>query len=125
VHRRRLVDELKLFGNHLADYKMFDTIKKILGIGSKVDLGEIIANGAVIVDVRSPGEYASGHLKKSVNMPLDTFKMKLAKLKKDTPVITCCASGVRSSMAKKILLANGFDQVHNGGSWYNLKRYEE
>ncbi|MDO3628562.1 rhodanese-like domain-containing protein [Mucilaginibacter sp. BT774] len=104
---------------------MFDKIKKILGIGPKVDFGELIANGAVIVDVRSSGEYSFGHLNKSVNMPLDTLKVKLGKLKKDTPVITCCASGMRSSMAKKILLANGFKQVHNGGSWFNLKRYEE
>jgi phage shock protein E len=104
---------------------MLKAIKKLLGIGSKVDLGELIAGGAVIVDVRSPAEYASGHLKKSINLPLDTLKMRLGKLKKDATVITCCASGMRSSMAKKILLDNGFEQVHNGGSWYNLKHYEE
>ena len=103
---------------------MFEAIKKLLGIGPKVDLGELIANGAIIVDVRSSGEYASGHLKRSVNIPLDTLKMKHGKLKKSTPVITCCASGIRSSTAKKILLSSGFEQVHNGGSWYNLKRYE-
>jgi phage shock protein E len=104
---------------------MFNAIKKLLGIGPKVDLGELIARGAVIVDVRSPGEYTSGHLKKSINIPLDTLKMKFGKLKKDAVVITCCASGIRSSMAKKILLANGFVNVHNGGSWCNLKHYEE
>ena len=103
---------------------MFEAIKKLLGIGPKVDLGELIANGAIIVDVRSSGEYVSGHLKRSVNIPLDTLKMKHGKLKKSTPVITCCASGMRSSTAKKILLSSGFEQVHNGGSWYNLKRYE-
>ena len=119
------MDESKLFDNNLTNYNMFDAIKKILGIGPKVDLGELIVNGAVIVDVRSSGEYSSGHLKKSVNIPLDTLKIKLGKLKKETPVITCCASGMRSSMAKKTLLANGFVQVHNGGSWYNLKRYEK
>lgn len=104
---------------------MFDSIKKLLGLGPKVNLGELIANGAVIVDVRSSGEYASEHLKKSINIPLDTLKAKLGKLKKDTPVITCCASGMRSGMAKKMLLTNGFERVHNGGSWYNLKRYEQ
>lgn len=104
---------------------MFNAIKKLLGIGPKVNLGKLIAGGAVIVDVRSPGEYASGHLKMSVNVPLDMLKMKLGKLKKDATVITCCASGMRSSMAKRILLANGFVHVHNGGSWYNLKQYEK
>ena len=104
---------------------MLNAIKKLLGIGSKVDLDGLIAGGAVIVDVRSPAEYASGHLKKSINIPLDTLEMRLGKLKKDARVITCCASGMRSSMARKILLDNGFEQVHNGGSWYNLKHYEE
>ena len=104
---------------------MLNAIKKLLGIGPKVGLGELIAGGAVIVDVRSPAEYASGHLKKSINIPLDTLKMRLGQLKKDATVITCCASGMRSSMARKILLDNGFEQVHNGGSWYNLKHYEE
>jgi len=104
---------------------MYNAIKKLLGIGPKIDLGELIAGGAVIVDVRSAGEYASGHLKMAINIPLDTLKMKLVKLEKDATVITCCASGVRSSIAKKILLANGFVHVHNGGSWYNLKQYEK
>jgi rhodanese-related sulfurtransferase len=118
------VDEPELFDDHLIRTQMFNAIKKLLGIGSKVDLGELIAGGAVIVDVRSPGEYASGHLKMAINIPLDALKMKSGKLKKDATVITCCASGMRSSMAKKILLANGFEHVHNGGSWYNLKHYE-
>jgi rhodanese-related sulfurtransferase len=104
---------------------MLDTIKRLLGLGPKVDLGELISNGAVIVDVRTPGEYSSGHLKRSVNIPLNTLNLKLTKLKRDVPVITCCASGMRSSSAKSILKSNGFKQVYNGGSWLNLKRYEK
>jgi rhodanese-related sulfurtransferase len=49
----------------------------------------------------------------------------LSKLKKETPVITCCASGMRSASAKSILKSNGFTEVHNGGSWMNLKRFEK
>ena len=101
---------------------MFDSIKKLLGLGPNVNLGELIANGAVIVDVRSSGEYASGHLKKSINIPLDTLKAKLGKLKKDTPVITCCASGMRSASAKGILKSNGYQEVYNGGGWTSLQK---
>ena len=104
---------------------MIATIKKMLGIGPQVDLGTLIANGGIIVDVRTPGEYASGHVKGSVNIPLDSLRSQIAKLKKDKPVITCCASGMRSASAKSILQSNGFADVHNGGSWYNLKKYEK
>lgn len=90
----------------------------------KVDLGEVIANKAIILDVRTKAEYAGGHLKGSVNIPLQSLESGLSKLKKDKTVVTCCASGARSSMAKSILQRNGFAEVHNGGSWTNLKQYE-
>jgi rhodanese-related sulfurtransferase len=103
---------------------MIEKIKKMLGIGPKTDLGTIIANGAVIIDVRTSGEYAGGHLKNSVNIPLDSLGSQMNKLKKDKPVITCCASGMRSGSAKSMLQSNGFNEVYNGGSWYNLKKFE-
>ncbi|HZX58738.1 MAG TPA: rhodanese-like domain-containing protein [Mucilaginibacter sp.] len=104
---------------------MFSTIKKLLGLGPKVDLGELISKGAVIIDVRTPGEFASGHLKQAINIPLGTLQSRLAKLKKDKPVITCCASGMRSSSAKSMLKSKGFEQVYNGGSWQSLRKYEK
>jgi rhodanese-related sulfurtransferase len=46
----------------------------------------------------------------------------LAKLKdKNQPIITCCASGMRSASAKSILQSNGFTQVYNGGGWSSLQ----
>jgi len=104
---------------------MIETIKKLFGIGPKVDLGEVIANGAIIVDVRSTGEYAGGHIKGSVNIPLNALSSQLAKLKKDKPIITCCTSGMRSASARSTLLANGFKEVYNAGSWYSLKKFEK
>jgi len=84
---------------------------------------ELLADGAQIVDVRSKGEYAGGHLRKSINIPLDQLKNNLGRLKKDKPVITCCASGMRSASAKSILKSNGFEEVKNGGGWTSLSRY--
>jgi len=104
---------------------MIGLLKKLLGGGPKVDLAALIANGALIIDVRSTGEYAGGHLKNSVNIPLNAIQSQMGKLKKDKPIITCCASGMRSGSARSILLANGFTEVHNAGSWYNLKKYEK
>ena len=99
---------------------MLDTIKKLLGMGPKTDLGEVLQRGGVIVDVRTPGEYAGGHIKGSLNIPLTGLQAQMAKLKKDNPVITCCASGMRSASARSILLRAGFQEVHNAGPWTNL-----
>lgn len=103
---------------------MLGFLKKLLGGGPSVDLGAIIEKGATIVDVRTPGEYAGGHIKGSVNIPLANLGTQMAKLKKDKPVITCCASGMRSGSAKSMLQSNGFE-VYNAGSWFALKKYEK
>ena len=84
---------------------MLQTIKKVLGFGPKADYGTLIKKGAVIIDVRTKGEYLGGHIKGAVNIPLDHLKSHLSKLEKDKPVITCCASGMRSGSARNILLS--------------------
>ncbi len=101
---------------------MLDSIKKLFG-GNAVNYSELLANGAVIVDVRTPGEFVSGHIRGSLNIPLDQLKGNLKKIKKDKPVIVCCASGMRSAAAKGVLKSNGFNDVHNAGSWTKLRKY--
>lgn len=99
---------------------MLNGLKKIFGLGPKKDLAELILNGAIIVDVRTRGEYAGGHVQGSVNIPLDQLDRKIAELKKkNKPVITCCASGMRSGSARRILEANGIE-AYNGGSWVSV-----
>ncbi|MEO9257796.1 MAG: rhodanese-like domain-containing protein [Crocinitomicaceae bacterium] len=100
---------------------MIQMLKNLFGLGPKVDYKELIKNGAQIVDVRTKGEYQGGHLKNSINIPLDTLSSNISKLKKDKPVITCCASGMRSASAKSFLKSNGFTEVHNGGGWTSLQ----
>jgi rhodanese-related sulfurtransferase len=100
---------------------MINTLKKLLGFGSKVDYADLIKQGAIILDVRSKGEYNGGHIKGSINIPVDTLKGNLSKLRKDKTIITCCASGMRSASAKNILKANGYAEVYNGGGWSNLQ----
>lgn len=101
---------------------MINTLKKILGLGPKINYRELIANGAIVIDVRTKGEFSGGHVQGSVNIPLDQLSSGMKKLKdKDKVIITCCASGMRSASAKAILRSNGYKNVHNAGSWYNLK----
>ena len=89
--------------------------------GPKVDIKQLVKEGAVIVDVRTPGEFQGGHIKGSINIPLQALSSGMSKLKKDKAVITCCASGMRSASAKHLLKAYGYTNVHNGGGWYGLR----
>lgn len=100
---------------------MLNTIKALLGFGPSVDYTQLIKAGATIVDVRTKGEYQQGHIKGSVNIPLNALQSQLSKLNKSKAIITCCASGMRSAQAKGILKSNGFSEVHNGGGWTSLK----
>ena len=90
--------------------------------GPKVDFAQLMNDGAIIVDVRTPGEYAGGHIKGSKNIPLQSLSQNLNKLPKDKVIITCCASGMRSGSAKSILQSNGYKEVYNGGGWAGLQR---
>ena len=101
---------------------MLNALKNLLGFGPKVDYSELVNQGAIILDVRSKGEYAGGHIKGSMNISVDQLQNNLGKLKdKNQPIITCCASGMRSASAKSILKSNGFSQVYNGGGWSSLR----
>ena len=100
---------------------MFELIRNIFHI-EKTDFAQLVREGAIILDVRSKGEYAGGHIRGSINISIDKLGTNLHQLKKsDRPIITCCASGARSASAKSILKSNGFTAVHNGGSWNSLK----
>jgi len=100
---------------------MLDTLKQLFGFGPKVDYAQLVKEGAIILDVRSKGEYQGGHIKGSINISVDSLNSNLNKLKKDKPIITCCASGMRSANAKSILKSNGFTEVYNGGGWSTLQ----
>ena len=101
---------------------MINTLKKLFGFGPGVNYAELVKNGATILDVRSKSEYAGGHIKGSINISVDTLRNNLDKLKdKNKPIITCCASGMRSVSAKSILTSNGYTQVFNGGGWSSLQ----
>ena len=77
---------------------------------------EMVANGAQLVDVRSPQEFGRGALPGSLNVPLQSIQTAEQHLDKTKPVIVYCASGMRSEQAKSVLYHMGFDAVHNLGS---------
>ena len=76
---------------------MIELVKRVLGIEPAVDFKQQVQQGAIILDVRTPQEYTSGHIKKSVNIPVNELTSNFQKLPaKDAAIITCCASGMRS-----------------------------
>jgi phage shock protein E len=100
---------------------MLSLIKKLLGKVNKTDFTQLCSNGAVIIDVRKPYEFRTGHIKGAINVPLPGLNKEAARLKKmNKPVITCCLSGTRSMMAKRILSKQGIE-AYNGGGWQSLQ----
>ena len=99
---------------------MIDFIKKLFG-KNKVDYKALVENGAQIIDVRTPAEYSSGSIRNSKNIPLQQLVSEMKKLDLKKPIITCCASGMRSASANAILKQNGFE-VYNGGGWTALQK---
>ena len=88
----------------------------------KADLNGLVKEGAVIIDVRTMSEFKDGHMKGSINIPLNNLSNELGRIKGfQKPIITVCRSGSRSQMAKSTLTAAGME-VHNGGAWSSLQR---
>lgn len=88
---------------------------------TRQQLLELRQRGAVVLDVRTPAEFAQGHPKGARNIPVAQLKARLGELDKDKPVLACCASGMRSGSACGILRKAGFKEVHNLGPWTNLQ----
>ena len=97
---------------------MFNFIKKLFGPG--VDFKALAAAGALIIDVRTPEEFKQGHLKGSVNIPLQIIAGKIPEIqKKNKVVIAICRTGSRSGMATGMMKRAGIE-AYNGGSWNGL-----
>ncbi len=90
--------------------------------GPKQDPKEWVTRGAKIVDVRTSGEFASGHPAKAINVPLNSIATLPTKIKdKDAEIVLCCASGMRAFAAKQNLEKMGYTKVINAGSWTKLR----
>ncbi len=75
-----------------------------------------IDSGAVVIDVRTPQEFASGHLDNAINLPVQNLAhADLSFLKNRDQLVVYCRSGNRSAKAQQLLLTQGYKQVHNGG----------
>lgn len=79
-------------------------------------------NGATILDVRTKQEWDRGHIERAVHIPLDELKHRTDEIRRlNTPIVVCCASGVRSAKAAKYLNFKNIDAT-NGGGWLQIKK---
>jgi len=91
--------------------------------GNKTDkIIDFQSRGAIIIDVRTKAEYSQGAIVGSKNFPLQQISSQIDHIKKlNKPIITCCASGMRSGSAASILKAKGIEVI-NGGGWLSLSK---
>jgi rhodanese-related sulfurtransferase len=90
---------------------------------SGADAKALVQKGAVLVDVRTPDEFAAGHIDGALNIPVDQVEARAGELPKDKDIVLYCRSGARSARAKGLLEGAGFTaaKVHNLGGMSNWK----
>jgi rhodanese-related sulfurtransferase len=91
------------------------------------EVSGMVENGALVVDVRTAGEFSGGHIEGAINIPYDRVAQKLPAVEADQsrPIVVYCLSGSRSSAAKRSLEQAGYTNVVNGGSYHSMRRVVE
>ncbi|MGG3470477.1 CoA-disulfide reductase [Neobacillus pocheonensis] len=81
------------------------------------EIGKIIANGGLLIDVREPMEREFGFIEGSINIPLNDLRCKMIQLPKDKPIYVSCQVGLRGYLATRILNNSGFKAINLDGGW--------
>jgi phage shock protein E len=98
----------------------FYMLNWILNLG-RSNIKKALQRGAIIIDVRTGIEYDQGHVPGAWNIPVDRISINTGRIRAaKRPVILCCNSGARSSMALQLLKEQGITDVYNGGNWENV-----
>ena len=95
----------------------------------QIQAGEVMVNGtkmdAVVIDVRTVGEFAAGHIEGAINVPVEQIEtgiLSVKGLKKDSQILVYCRSGRRSAYAKGVLEKMGYKKINDGGGMEALAR---
>jgi rhodanese-related sulfurtransferase len=117
-----VVLQVIVIGSHFCVASwMLEGLGKIVGQRpSRIDpqnARQLVADGAVLLDVRSPQEFAASHLPQAVNLPVDQLRERMDEVRQfDRPLVVYCASGMRSNRAAGILRSAEVQDVHDLGS---------
>lgn len=89
------------------------------------DAAVLMDQGALVVDVRTPGEWEEGHCEASRLLPLNELQTRFEELPKDTALLMVCRSGGRSEQATLFLKSMGYERVFNLGPWERNPRHQD
>jgi len=91
------------------------------------DIAALIQDGALLIDVRSVGEFAGGHIDGAINIPHTRITQEIAKYEtdKNRNIIVYCHSGARASVARNSLIKMGYSKVVNGGGLRSMRKQIE
>lgn len=100
---------------------------RAFGQVSVVKAKALLQGGAKVIDVRSPEEFNSGHLRAALNIPYREVGQRIEAVVPDkaTPILVYCLSGGRSAVARSALRGKGYAQVYNLGSLKRAKQVVE
>ena len=102
---------------------MVDAFKKLIGLGPSANYAQLVRDGALVLDVRTPSEFEQGHVPGAMNIPIEKLRDNMHQLaNKKATIIACCTDGAKSWYAKNLLDATGYNHVYNAGSWKKLNR---
>ncbi len=108
--------ETLLIGAVVA-FLAFNLFRTLVGKVAPDKARELVAGGATLLDVRSPGEFGGGHVRGAKNVPVQELASRIGEVgAKDKPVVVYCASGMRSASAASMLRRAGFQSVHDLGA---------
>ena len=99
---------------------MLDLMRNLIGGGhdARVDgatARKLVADGATLLDVRTPEEFAAGSVTQAKNIPVQVLAQRLDEVAKDQPVVVFCRSGGRSAKAAGMLQRAGYQAFDAGG----------
>ncbi len=116
---------LKLIGYGLVAIIAINLFQNLYAQTDNGAVQKAIKEGAFLVDVRTPQEFAEGSVKGAVNIPLNEVNTRLSEFKGKKSIIVFCRSGARSNQAKNILEQYGYKNVINGGTWENVNKLKQ
>lgn len=115
-----LIASLGLFSSCSAQTTETSNAKQTSQTENITPLKKALSEGAFLVDVRTPAEYAAGSVPGAINIPLDQVESQLSQFKDKENIVVFCRSGGRSAQAMNILNQNGINDVVNGLTWQNV-----
>lgn len=102
----------------IAGYVACNTLDGVMPVVTWRELAAADRSDVLLVDVRTPEEYALGTIDGAVNIPLDDLRGRLGEIDRDSDVIVFCAVGLRGYLAQRILLGRGYRRVRNLAGGY-------